>query len=175
MARIMTFRFAPGLSLFRTSAVIAFLASPVLLQTPALAAGDGPFSGMSGRWSGGGSLRLSDGGSERISCRSSESVGGSGQSLSLSLRCASDSYRLEISASVASSGGSLSGSWTESEHGVSGSVSGHVSGGVIRAQVHGGSFSAGVGIQTSGRSQSVTITPSSGTDVRHVTISLHKG
>jgi hypothetical protein len=175
MTCIMKFRFAPGQSLIRAAAAMALLASPVLFQAPAQAAGDGPFSGMAGRWSGGGTLRLADGGSERISCRASESVDGSGQSLSLSLRCASDSYKLEVSANVASSGGSLSGSWSESEHGVSGSISGHASGGAVRAQVHGGSFAAGVGISTSGRSQSVTITPSAGTEVRQVSVSLRRG
>jgi hypothetical protein len=52
---------------------------------------------------------------------------------------------------------------------------GSVSGSVVRAQAHGGNFAAGIGIHTSGNSQSVTITPSAGTEVRSVTISMRKG
>ena len=155
-------------------AVSTLLVFPAV-STPSAADPGGPFAGMSGHWSGGGTLQLESGANERISCRADYSVDGSGSSLSQRLTCASDSYKLQISANVAAHGGALSGSWSESVHGEGGSVSGSVSGSTIRAQVHGSSFSAGVGISTGGRSQSVTITPTAGTSVRHVVISLHKG
>jgi hypothetical protein len=157
------------------SVVFAFALASVAGTSLEAAAESGPFSGMSGHWSGGGTLRLESGSTERIHCRATYSVGAGGNQLTQSLRCASDSYKLDISASVTSSGGTLSGTWSESAHGEGGSISGHASGAVIRAQVHGGAFSAGVGIHTSGGGQSVTITPTAGTDVRSVTISLHKG
>ncbi|HXY59736.1 MAG TPA: hypothetical protein VEH76_14285 [Methylocystis sp.] len=136
---------------------------------------EGPFTGLSGSWSGGGSIAMADGSRERIHCRAHYAAGGGGHSLSQSLHCASASTSLQISANVVDQGGALSGSWSESTRGVSGSISGRVSGSTIRAQVMGGSFSAGVGISLHGDSQSVTITPSSNTDIRTVTVSMHRG
>ena len=136
---------------------------------------EGPFTGLSGSWSGGGSIAMADGSRERIHCRAHYTAGGGGHSLSQSLHCASASTSLQISANVVDQGGSLSGSWTESTRGVSGSISGHVSGSTIRAQVIGGGFSAGVGIALHGDSQSVTITPSSNADIKTVTVSMHRG
>ena len=136
---------------------------------------EGPFAGLSGSWSGGGSIAMADGSHERIHCRAHYTAGGGGHSLSQSLHCASASTSLQISANVVDQGGSLSGSWSETTRGVTGSISGHVSGSTIRAQVVGGGFSAGVGINLHGDSQSVTITPSSNTDIKTVTVSMHRG
>ena len=156
---------------------IAFALGATLIATQSFAqhADVGPFSGLSGHWAGAGVISLGDGSTERIHCRATYSVDAAGRSLVQQLRCASDSYRLEISANVRSQGGVLSGSWSEAAHGESGSVSGSASGSTIRAQVRGGSFSAGIGIHTSGAAQSVTITPSAGTDVRSVTITMRRG
>ena len=107
----------------------------------------GPFAGLNGHWSGSGSAALANGSTERIHCRANYTTNGVGTSLSQQLRCASDSYRLEISANVVSSGGSLSGSWSEATHGQSGSLSGHAAGATIRVQAVGGGFSAGIGIR----------------------------
>src|SRR5499427_7969824 len=72
----------------------------------------GPFSALSGSWSGGGMIKKSNGGSERIRCRSAfEPAGGS--NLSLRLRCASDSYNFDLTANIAYQGGTLSGSWQD--------------------------------------------------------------
>jgi hypothetical protein len=157
----------------RTGFALAFVM--LAPQTIAQRADSGPFAGLNGHWSGSGSATLANGSTERIHCRANYSANAGGISLSQQLRCASDSYRLEISANVVSTGGSLSGSWSEATHGQSGSISGHAAGGVIGAQAAGGGFSAGIGIRTQGNSQSVTITPSSGTEVRSVTITLHRG
>lgn len=153
-----------------TAATLGF----VLVSPSSFGAGDGPFAGLSGAWAGGGDISMADGSRERILCRARYSVGEAGRSLVQHLRCASASYRLEISADVQDRGGALYGSWSEAAHGESGSISGSVAGSVVRAQVHGGNFSAGIGINLRGNSQSVTITPSSGTGVRHVTIFMHR-
>jgi hypothetical protein len=134
----------------------------------------GPFSGLSGQWSGYGSVTKTDGAKERIQCRAHYAAGGAGASLSLQLNCASTSYKMQISAHAVSNAGVLSGSWNEAVHGQVGNISGRAAGGTIRAQVSGGNFSAGVGIRTQGNTQSVTITPSTGTDVRFVTVSMRK-
>ena len=74
---------------------------------------EGPFFGLSGSWSGSGTITMSNGAAERIRCRATYAVNGAGRALQQTLRCASDSYRLEISSNVVSEGGALSGSWSE--------------------------------------------------------------
>jgi hypothetical protein len=147
----------------------------VIIASPSLGAQEGPFAGLSGAWSGGGTINLADGSHERIRCRAHYSVGGAGRSLSQQLHCASESMRLEISSNVVDQGGALTGSWSEATRGESGSISGNVAGSTIRAHVQGGGFSAGIGINMRGDSQSVTITPSSNADIRSVLVSMHRG
>jgi len=118
---------------------------------------------------------MSNGAAERIRCRATYAVSGAGRALQQTLRCASDSYRLEISSNVVSEGGALSGSWSEATRGVSGSISGRASGSQIVAYVAGAGFTARLDVRTQGNRQSVTIRPSGGTDVSAVSIALHKG
>jgi hypothetical protein len=135
----------------------------------------GPFSGLAGHWSGGGAITLSDGSTERIHCRATYAVAQTGAALNQTLSCASASYNLHITANVVSNGGGVSGSWSESTHSVSGSISGHASSSDISAYVSGAGFAASIGIRTHGGGQSVTIRPQGGTDVRAMSITLHRG
>jgi hypothetical protein len=135
----------------------------------------GPFFGLSGYWSGSGTISMTNGAAERIRCRATYAVNGTGSALQQSLRCASDSYRLEISSNVMSEGGALSGSWSEATRGVSGNISGRASGSQIVAYVAGAGFTARLDVRTQGNRQSVTIRPQGGTDVAAVSIALHKG
>ena len=152
---------------------LSLLASQTLAQRAAVAGG--PFTGMSGHWSGVGSITMASGATEKIRCRATYAVQPGGAALNQSLRCASDSYRLEISANVLSQGGSISGSWSEATHGVSGNISGHATGADIQAHVSGAGFAANIGIRTHGNSQTVGIRPQAGTDVNAVSITLRKG
>ncbi|MGA8170916.1 MAG: hypothetical protein WB816_08815 [Methylocystis sp.] len=135
---------------------------------------NGPFAGLAGHWSGGGSITLSDGSTERIHCRATYAVAQGGGALNQTLSCASASYNLHITANVVFTGGGLSGSWSESTHSVSGSISGRANSSNIQAYVSGAGFSASIGISTQGGSQSVTIRPQAGTDVRSMSITVHK-
>ncbi len=135
----------------------------------------GPFSGLAGHWSGAGAITLSDGSTERIHCRATYAVASTGAALNQTLSCASASYNLHITANVVSNGGGVSGSWSESTHSVSGSISGRASSSDIQAYVSGAGFSASIGIRTHGGGQSVTIRPQAGTDVRAMSITLHRG
>src|SRR4051794_9101317 len=65
----------------------------------------GPFAGMAGVWSGGGTVTLDDGSTERIRCRATYAVGSGGNGLNQSLTCASDSYRFNLASNVVASGG----------------------------------------------------------------------
>src|SRR5580704_12746501 len=136
---------------------------------------EAPFAGLSGHWSGAGTITMTDGATERIRCKASYAVSATGKAVEQTLRCASDSYRLEISSNVISQGGSLSGSWAEATRGVSGNVSGRASGAAISANVAGAGFTARIDVRTHGDRQSVTLKPQSGTDVAAVSIALRKG
>ena len=148
---------------------LALAASPVHAQR----ADGGPFAGLAGSWSGGGAISLAGGGSERIRCRATYAVGGGGGTLQMTLRCASDSYNFNVVSNVASEGGAISGSWTETSRNASGSVSGRVSGGQIQARVTGPAFTANMGIATRGNSQSVGIRASGG-EVTGVDVTLSR-
>ena len=136
---------------------------------------EGPFLGLSGHWSGAGTVTMTNGVTERIRCKATYAVNAAGKALQQTLRCASDSYRLEISSNVISEGGSLSGSWAEVTHGVSGNISGRASGAEIVANVAAAGFAARLDMRTQGDKQSVTIRPQGGTDVTAVSIALRKG
>jgi hypothetical protein len=156
----------------------ALVASGVLLLSAQAFADprlDGPFTAMSGHWSGAGTVTMANGARERLRCRAFNSVGAAGESLRQSLRCASQSYRLEISSNVVSEGGSISGSWAESTRGVSGNISGRASGRWIVANIVGAGFAARLDIHTQDDRQSVTLRTQAGTDVSAVSIALHKG
>jgi hypothetical protein len=134
----------------------------------------GPFLGLSGQWSGAGTITMADGSTARLRCKAANTVNANGKAIQQSLSCASDSCKLDISSNVASEGGSLSGSWAESTRGVSGNISGRASGSAIIAKVAGSGFTASINVRTQGDKQSVTIRPQSGTDVARVSVALHK-
>jgi hypothetical protein len=135
----------------------------------------GPFLGLSGSWSGAGTVTMTNGAIERIRCKATYAVNATGNAVQQTLRCASDSYRFEISSNVISEGGSLSGSWAEATRGVSGNISGRDSGSEIVANVAGAGFTARLDVRTQGERQSVAIRPQGSTDVTAVSIALRKG
>ena len=131
-------------------AVWMVMAFPVLAQ-PA------PFAGLPGLWTGSGSIALSDGSLERLRCRATYRVVDSGMRLQQTLRCASDSYKFELSSDVVSDGAQLSGTWSESSRGISGTLQGHSNSGRISAVADAAGFSANLNLMTQGNRQSVSI------------------
>src|SRR3954452_276462 len=101
-------------------AAVAFFVAA--LAAPASHAQSGPFTGMAGNWSGGGTVTLDDGSTERIRCRASYAVGAGGNGLNQNLLCASDSYKFDLRSNVIAEGGSLSGTWSESSRGINGTL-----------------------------------------------------
>ena len=134
-----------------------------------------PFAGLSGHWSGAGTVTMANGATKRIRCKAAYAVNATGKAVEQTLRCASDSYRFEINSNVISEGGSLSGSWAEATCGVAGNISGRASGAEILVNVAGAGFTAHLDLRTQGDRQSVTIRPQGGTDVTAVSIALRKG
>ncbi len=154
----------------------AIFAAALVSSAPyALAqAGAGPFSGLSGYWSGSGTITMSNGVSERLRCKATYAVNETGKALNQTLRCASDSYKLEISSNVIFNNGSLSGTWDEATRHASGALTGRGSNSMIQARVDGAGFSAGLEVRFHGDNQSVSIRPTAGTDVANVAITMRK-
>ncbi|MGH6853746.1 MAG: hypothetical protein ACREDJ_11250, partial [Methylocella sp.] len=114
----------------------ALFASAILLNSAraqAEAGSVGPFLGFSGRWSGAGTITMTNGATERIRCKAAYAVNATGKAVEQTLRCASDSYKVEISSNIITEGGSLSGSWAETTRGLSGNISGRANGANILA------------------------------------------
>jgi hypothetical protein len=132
----------------------------------------GPFAGMAGNWSGGGTVTLDDGSSERIRCRATYAVGDGGTGLNQSLTCASDSYRFILSSNVVAQGSALSGTWSESSRGVSGNLEGRGSNGNFQVVASAPGFTASLSLATRGNRQSVVIRAES--QFRGASISLSR-
>lgn len=156
-----------GQSNFMRAAIVA-----ASIGLPGAAFADG-FNALAGAWSGGGTIQMANGNTEKLRCRANYNVGGGGASLTQDLRCASDSYRVDIQANVALNGSAVVGTWTETSRGVSGRVSGRLNGNDVTAQIVSPSFAAGLSIGTRGSSQSVSIRVNGG-DVSSVSLSLRK-
>jgi len=167
-AALNRFRFLPAAGLAALGAVLA--GSPAEAQRGE----GGPFAGLQGSWSGGGSVTLSNGSSERIRCRASYEVAPSGNLLRSNLRCASDSYNFDLTSEVSYSGGPISGTWKESSKGAAGNVSGTATRGEIQARVDGPSFQATLALSTRRDRQSISIR-SAGTELSGASISLSRG
>ena len=132
----------------------------------------GPFTGMAGNWSGGGTVTLDDGSTERIRCRASYAVGAGGNGLNQTLTCASDSYKFNLASNVVAQGAAISGSWSESTRNVAGTLEGRAGNGVFNVIASAAGFTANITLTTHGNKQSVII--KSDTALRSAAISLSR-
>ena len=132
----------------------------------------GPFAGMAGNWSGGGTVTLDDGSSERIRCRATYAVGARGSGLNQSLTCASDSYKFILASNVVAQGSALSGTWSESSRGVSGNLEGRSGNGNFQVIASAPGFTANLSLTTRGNKQAVVIKSDSA--FRNANISLSR-
>jgi hypothetical protein len=139
--------------------------------TPAAAVKVHPFAAIAGAWTGGGNIDLTNDIHEKLRCRASYTYNQGSSGLALSIRCASDNYKFELTSNVVERNGQISGQWSETAYGVSGSISGRVNGGRITAVAKGDSFTAALSVNTNGNRQSVTITPQA-TYITNVQIGL---
>jgi len=154
----------------RAVVAAAILGSAATVIDPAFAAG--PFRPFLGSWSGRGEITTQDNRREPISCRATYD-GDDEQSLSITLVCASDAFRINIESNVTEEEGALRGQWRETTRGVQGDVSGQIGRGDFEGQVTAGGVTVGMSIRVSGRKQAVSIRPSAG-DIRGVDIVLSK-
>ncbi|UGV28239.1 hypothetical protein E0H22_22690 [Rhodopseudomonas boonkerdii] len=142
------------------------------LSGSAASADPAAFAGLAGAWSGAGTISLSDGANERIRCKATYVVGRGDARLQQSLRCASDSYRFDLTSDVISQQGQIAGSWSETSRGISGTLVGRENGGSITAVVDAPGFSAQLSLKTSGNRQNFSL--SSEGDIRNVSIVMSR-
>jgi hypothetical protein len=132
----------------------------------------GPFTGLVGNWAGGGTVSLGNGTKERIQCRARYAVSAEGNGLQQSLRCASDSYKFDLSSDVTHQGGQLSGVWNEASRNMSGQISGSAKPGQFEVVVTSQSFSANLSLATQGDRQSVVASAPPGGQLVGASITL---
>ncbi|MDA9452372.1 MULTISPECIES: hypothetical protein [Bradyrhizobium] len=131
------------------------------------------FDGLAGAWSGIGTMKPSDGPREKVRCKVAYNVTRPGRSLTLDLRCASDAYKMVLSANIEQSGTELSGNWFESEYRQGGKVYGTNKDGLIEARIEGNTVAALVTIQTRSNRQSFLM-EAPGSWMTEVAIELNK-
>ena len=131
----------------------------------------GAFSRFAGDWSGEGTVKTSAG-SERIRCKAHYTVTPDGASLEQALRCASDSYKLDVRTKVAATGTRFAGKWNEVSRDTIGNISGSITPTGIRGRIDGIGFTADLAILIQANRQSVTIDPEGATDISQVAITL---
>jgi hypothetical protein len=93
--------------------------------------------------------------------------------LKQTLRCASDSYKFDLSSDVISNGDRITGYWSEASRNVNGSLQGTAGGGVIQVFVEAAGFAANLTLRAAGNKQTVQI--NSKGEIRGVNITMVKG
>jgi hypothetical protein len=142
--------------------LIMLSAAPVSAQT---------LENVAGSWAGSGMMKPSDGPQERVRCKANYVVGNAGLSVKMTVRCASDAYKMELSANIDQQGTNLSGNWFESQYRQGGKVSGRNLDGLIEAKVEGETITALLTVLTKGTRQTFSM-ESPGAWISRVTINL---
>jgi hypothetical protein len=137
-----------------TFAAVAFFVTSLAAPT-SYAQSSGPYAGMAGKWAGGGTVTLDDGSTERLRCRAAYQV--SGPNMNMSLTCASDAYKFNLTADVVDQGGTITGQWSETSRAITGSLQGHGGGGNFQVTAVTAGFNANIALRTTGNKQSVII------------------
>ena len=149
------------------AAAILFVAS--LPSSQSYAQGGGPFASLAGAWHGGGSVTLDDGSSERIRCRATYAPAGS--SMEMTLTCASDAYKFNLSGHVVAEGTAITGSWSESSRGIAGTLQGRGANGSFEVVASTAGFNSNISLRTAGNKQSIVMRADSQFRAADITLS----
>lgn len=160
-----------GSSCTARTLVAAGLAGLVFAAAPVRA--EGPFASLTGSWNGSGNVKFAGGQSEPIKCKLYYNPKG-GTEVSLALRCASTSAKIEMRANLVANGGSVSGTWEERSYNATGSVSGKASTNTLSMHIEGGGLTGTMNVNVNGSSQSVSIT-TSGAGFTGINLNFSKG
>jgi hypothetical protein len=77
--------------------------------------------------------------------------------MDMSLTCASDAYKFNLTADVVDQGGTITGQWSETSRAITGSLQGHGGGGNFQVTAVTAGFNANIALRTTGNKQSVII------------------
>ena len=152
---------------------IIFAAAVCLMAGAGPAMAGDAFNRLAGQWQGKGTIEFSNKSKETLRCRASYDVLQGGANLQLAIRCAGDSYKIELMGNANEAGGKISGSWSEATLNVSGTLAGRADGSTIHVTAASPAFTAAFGLVTNGGRQTVSIrsqTPDS--TIHGATISL---
>ena len=133
--------------------VVGLALSGMVALAPALAS-DSAFSGLAGSWGGSGKVKYSDGSTEKMRCNAR--YAGANTDVSLSINCAGDAHNIDLTGRLHATDTHVSGSWSESNLGLSGSASGKASPGHIALGLSGG-VTGSISVSFSGSHQDVAI------------------
>jgi len=133
----------------------AILFAGLTSSSHSYAQGAGPFGSLAGVWHGGGSVTLDDGSSERIRCRATYAP--YGFSMEMTLTCASDAYKFNLSGHVVAEGNAITGSWTESSRNIGGTLQGRGANGSFEVVASAAGFNANISLRTAGSRQSIAM------------------
>ena len=125
----------------------------IAIHAAAPAHAEPSFDSVAGSWSGSGSMKPSDGPRERVRCKVDYVPKNAGQSVKMNVRCASDAYKMDLSANIDQNGTALSGNWFESQYRQGGKVSGQNVNGLIEAKVESETIVALLTVRTKGNHQ----------------------
>ena len=115
------------------------------------------FERLAGRWAGSGSIELSNGTREKLKCVAAYMVQGDKKNLQLNIRCAGDSYNINISSNASVAAGVVTGNWSESNSMAGGAISGRASSDHIQVIAESSGFSASLSLTTHSDRQSISI------------------
>jgi hypothetical protein len=162
-----------SLKVFAAVTLAVALSGPSAVAQAQAEAAVKPFISMAGSWQGTGIITLGTGDKERIRCRVTYAVDDPGLRFEQELRCASDSYKFELSSDISYVNGYLTGRWNETVSRTSGTISGRALPGRIEALAETSGFAATLTMITRGDSQLVQI-ESKSPDISDVSISLRR-
>ena len=132
-----------------------------------------PWNEFLGSWQGDGSAQVAAGTNEKIRCRVSYQVTGAASQVSQSIRCATTSDQIQVSATLRSVGGRVSGTWHDQRKGTDGSVTGTLADNDLDVVMFGGGQSASVSISVADCRQTIRM-QSQSTEIRSLSLVLAK-
>jgi hypothetical protein len=131
------------------------------------------FGSMSGFWIGPGRIEFDAGTSEALLCRAYYTTPHQIERLSIVLRCASPSQKIELRAQLVANGPDLTGTWEERTYNASGTVTGQAKDQQISLSIDGGGFTATMQVIQDEGQQTVSIT-TQGVGFKTVSVSLSR-
>ncbi len=148
-------------------------AAAVFIVMTSLALAAGPFDTLAGAWRGVGRVTLPSGQSEHLTCKAYYTAKDGGAGLGLALQCASAGNKIDLRATMTSTGGTIAGNWEERSFNSTGTVSGTSADNKLELAID-GTLKATMSITLEGESQLISIS-TDGTGFKSVDLELLRG